>query len=249
MTGSLLRLELALVTAHSSGRQRRLPALRPSISAPASSNRRVTSTRPGARAGSRWKREAQARCRAVQPLPGSTRVAAPGLRRSSASTRVASPRTTAAGNPDSASAGFSCSMRAAVPICMLTLKPRNRTTSSGIAVIRASISRTRAAQLVRPSSRARASCAPASVCGAATAASRARAPTSPPRAARSNSFAWRRAWSRFGRSGRTDMTSPRGPVVRVPGPEMITKEHLRSRGELSSARGPGGTLTHPPTSM
>ena len=208
MIGSLLRLELALVTAHSSGRQHRCPALWPSTSAPASTNRRATAARPGARAGSRWKRDAHARCSAVHPLPGSTRVAAHGSRRNSVSTRSMSPSTTAAGNPDIANAGFSCSMRAAAPICMFTLKRRNCTTSSGIEVLRASISRTSAGQLEWPSSRASASCAPARVVGAATAASRERACGSPSRAARNSSFAWRRAWSRSGCSGSVDMTSP-----------------------------------------
>jgi len=73
----------------------------------------------------------------------------------------------------------------------------------------------RAGQLGNPYSRASASWAAESVIRSETAWMRARACGSPSVAARSNSRAWRRSWSRSGRSGSSDMMSPRSPGSRL----------------------------------
>jgi hypothetical protein len=70
-------------------------------------------------------------------------------------------------------------------------------------------------QLGNPYSRASASWAAESVIRSETAWMRATACGSPSVAARSNSRAWRRSWSRSGRSGSSDMMSPRSPGSRL----------------------------------
>ena len=233
------------MTAHSSGRQHRLPRLCPSMSAPASSNRRATSARPGARAGSRWKREAHARCSAVQPLPGSTRVAAPGSRRSSASTR-----SSVAEDHCSRESGLRqrwvlvqhASGHADLQVDAEAQKPHDVLGDRSVPRLDLAHQRrpARLTQLarqrqLRPGKRQRCrdSREPRQRCRVAAPGPRA-----------SSSFARRRAWSRSGCSGSTDMTSPLspgGPRAR-PG-DGRQPATLRPRGELSSARGPGGALT------
>jgi hypothetical protein len=57
---------------------------------------------------------------------------------------------------------------------------------------------------------------------------------SPLLAARSNSFAWWRSWSRFGFGGRVGMTSPWWPAVRVPGLEGERHDPVLHSREVDS---------------
>ncbi len=112
-----------------------------------------------------------------------------------------------------------------------------------------------AGQLGQPCSRAMASWAAESVTRPETARSLAIARGSPSAAARSSSRAWRRSWSRSGRSGSSDMTSPRRPGSRSGAMRRRSCRKARPCTEAAEvdsgpAREPGGALPrrhHQPT--
>ena len=160
-----------------------------------------------------------------------------------------SPRMTAVARLKVASSGVSASRRSARPGRPLMLASQNASAFWVRSSARVSTSSFSLAQLGKPYSRAIASCATARVDGRSETPRRRRvASASPLLAARSNSFAWWRSWSRFGFGGNVGMTSPwlaggprTGPRRRTP-----RSRSALQRGGLSPARGPGGALSRLP---